>query len=454
MRYTRPSVSTRLPGPRAREIIARDEKVISQSNWRYLPLVIKRGEGSFIEDVDGNVFLDFNAGAATQILGIDHPAILEALRSQLQELATYQPMPGYFYNELLVEFCEKLVEVCPGSGPRKVFLGLSGADATDSAMKLARWHTKRKRFISFLGSNHGLATYGALSVSGYSTGTIQGFSPLVPEVTHIPYPYPYRWKGEGDPGQWVLDYLEKYVFQTVVPPEEVAGIFVEPIEGDGGVLVPPDGFLRGLQEICSKHGILFIVDEVQTGFGRTGKMFASDHWRLDPDIVLLGKPLGGGTPVSACISRSDIMDWPHGSHVITGAGHLLGCAGALAMIKTVEKENVCENATKVGALMKRRFRRMQEEFDCIGDVRGMGLLLGVEVVASKDSKRPAAKLASRICRRAFERGLQTAHDGLYGNVFRITPALNISEKFARMGLGIMEEAFSDLDSGSSHGRRR
>ena len=370
MRYTKPSISVKPPGPLARSVISRDEKVVSQSNWRYLPLVIKRGEGSFIEDVDGNVFLDFNAGAATQVLGIDHPAILEALELQLAKLATYQPIPGYFYNEIVVELCEKLARITPGDHDRKVFLGLSGADATDSAMKLARWHTKRKRFISFLGSNHGLATYGALSVSGYSVGTVRGYSPLVPEVTHIPYPYPYRWDGEKDSGQWVLDYLEKYVFRTIAPPEEVAGLFVEPIEGDAGVIVPPDGFLRGLQEICAKHGILFIVDEVQTGFGRTGKMFGSEHWRLDPDIVLLGKPLGGGTPVSACISRSEIMDWPHGSHVMTGAGHLLGCAGALAMMKTLEEERACEKAATTGAMMKRRYKRMQDEYDFIGDVRG------------------------------------------------------------------------------------
>lgn len=444
MRYTRPAVKVRPPGPNARRVIARDEKVVSQSNWRYLPLVLKRGEGSFIEDVDGNVFLDFNAGAATQVLGIDHPAILDALRKQMEVLATYQPIPGYFYNELVVRLCERLAKLTPGDHARKVFLGLSGADSTDTAMKLARWHTKRKRFISFLGSNHGLATFGALSVSGYSAGTIEGFSPLVPEVTHIPYPYPYRWDGEGkDSAQWVLDYLEKQVFRTVVPPNEVAGMFVEPIEGDGGVLVPPDGFLEGLQEICAKHGILFIVDEVQTGFGRTGSMFASEHWKLDPDIVLLGKPLGGGTPVSACIARSDVMDWPHGSHVITGAGHLLGCAGALAMIDTIERERVIENVNRIGVMMKRRLGRMLEAHEVIGDVRGMGMLHGVEVVGSKKSKRPDAEMASRVCRRAFEDGLLTAHDGLYGNVFRITPALNIAEDLARMGMDMFDRAFSE-----------
>ena len=336
--------------------------MVSQSNWRYLPLVFKDGEGSFIEDVDGNVFLDFGAGAATQLLGIDHPVILEALRAQLDGLATYQPIPGYFYDELVVELCEKLAEITPGRFEKKVFLGLSGADAADSAMKLARWHTKRKRFVSFTGSNHGLATYGALSVSGYGAGTIRGFSPLVPEVTHIPYPYAYRHEdGRVDEGQAILDHLEGHLFRTVVPPDEVAGVFVEPVQGDAGVLVPPDGFLERLQDICRRHGILLIVDEVQTGFGRTGKRFASEHWKLEPDITILGKPLGGGTPMSACVARSEVMDWPRGSHVITGAGHPLGCAGALAMIEAFEEMELWKNAEMVGSRMLRRLKGMQDE---------------------------------------------------------------------------------------------
>jgi 4-aminobutyrate aminotransferase-like enzyme len=282
-------------------------------------------------------------------------------------------------------------------------------------------------------------------VSGYSVGTIGGFSPVVPEVTHIPYPYQYRWDGDGDQAEWVLDYLERYVFKTIAPADEVAGLFVEPIQGDGGVLVPSGEFLRGLQEICRKHGILFIVDEVQTGFGRTGRMFASDHYRLDPDVVIFGKPLGGGTPVSACVSKSEIMDWPHGSHVITGAGHLLGCAGALAMLRSLEQEKVLENATKVGRTMKDRYLEMQSRHGLIGDVRGVGLLLGVEIVSSRGSKKPGAREAGRICRQAFDHGLLIAYDGLYGNVFRITPALNISSELVALGLDIMEDAIGAVE---------
>ncbi len=442
MKYTRPSIKVKPPGPRAREIISRDEKVVSQSNWRYLPLVIKDGQGSLIEDVDGNVFLDFNSGAATQALGIDHPEIVESLKRQADGLATYQPIPGYFYDEVVVHLCEKLARMTPGKYEKKISLGLSGADATDTAMKLSRWHTKRKRFISFLGSNHGLGTYGALSVSGYSAGTVRGFSPLVPEVTHIPFPYPYRSKEGQESGQWVLDYLEGQVFRTVAPPDEVAGIFVEPVQGDGGVLMPPEGFLEGLQELCKRHGIMFIVDEVQTGFGRTGRMFASDHWKLEPDILLLGKPLGGGTPVSACVARSEVMDWPHGSHVMTGAGHPLGCAGALSMIRVLERERLWKNAARVGSLMKDRYLRMKEEYEIVGDVRGLGLLIGVEIVVSKTSKEPGVEAARSACLRAFQNGLVTAYDGLYGNVFRITPALNITEELAGTGLDIMERAIA------------
>ena len=257
-------------------------------------------------------------------------------------------------------------------------------------MKLARWHTKRKRFISFTGSNHGLATYGALSVSGYSASTVRGFSPLVPEVTHIPFPVSVpqgRRERARRVGAWSTS--RSTSSGPIVPPDEVAGIFVEPVQGDGGVLVAPEGFLKGLQEICTRHGILFIVDEVQTGFGRTGKMFASEHWGIDPDIVLLGKPLGGGTPVSACVSRSEIMDWPHGSHVLTGAGHLLGCAGALSMMKALEDEKLWENAARVGSFLKvRAHLKMRREYEIVGDVRGLGLLLGVEMVRSKTSKEP------------------------------------------------------------------
>jgi 4-aminobutyrate aminotransferase len=443
MKYSKPDLKTPPPGPNARRIIARDEKVISRSNWRYLPLVIRDGEGSFIEDVDGNVFLDFNAGSATQALGIDHPAIVEALRAQLDGLATYQPIPGYFYNDLVVSLCEKLTRITPGVEDKKVMLGLSGADATDSAMKLARWHTKRKRFISFTGSNHGLATYGALSLSGYSAGTIRGFSPLVPEVTHIPYPYSYRWDGPGDMGTWVLDHLEENVFKTIAPPDEVAAVFVEPIQGDAGVLVPSDGFHKRLSEICRKHGILLVVDEIQTGLARTGKMFACEHWGIEPDVILLGKPVGGGTPVSACISRAELMDWPKGSHVLTGAGHLLGCAGSLALIDAIEKDRLWENASAVGSMMRRRYQKMQQDYDVIGDVRGMGLMIGVEYVGSRKSKEPSTDIAAKACQVAFEHGLLTAYDGLYGNVARITPALNITQKLAKMGLDMMEDAIAE-----------
>lgn len=443
MKYSLPAMRVRPPGPRAKKVIARDERILSQSNWRYLPLVIKDGEGSFIEDIDGNVYLDFNSGAATQSVGIDHPEILRALKRQIAGLATYQPIPGYFYSELVVRLCEKLEQITPGHHQKKVVLGLSGSDATDAAMKLARWHTKRRRFISFTGSNHGLATYGALSVSGYGAGMVRGFSPLVPEVTHIPFPYQYRWEGPKDMGDWVLDYLEGHVFRTIAPADEVAGLLVEPIQGDGGVLVPPRGFLERLAEICRSHGILLIVDEVQTGFGRTGRMFASEHWGIEPDMILLGKPLGGGLPVSACVTKSELMDWPHGSHVLTGAGYALGCAGALSMINVLENQKLWVHASQVGSMMKRSYERMQREYDIVGDVRGMGLLIGIEFIRSKKSRDPSANAAKNVCELAFQQGLLTAYDGLHGNVSRITPALNISAKLARVGLGIMEDAIAE-----------
>jgi len=447
MKYSTPKVSVTPPGPKAREVILRDERVVSPSNWRYLPLVLKDGEGAFLEDVDGNVFLDFNAAAATQNLGVDHPRVIERIRGWLDNFVTYLDIPGLFYHEVVVELCEKIATITPGKYEKRVFLGLSGADAAETAMKLARWYTRRPRFIAFTGSNYGVTGIGALSLFGFNIGVLRGFSPLMPGVTHVPYPYPYRWpfgEDSSDCGMQVLEYLEKHIFRTVAPPDEVAAIFVEPILGDGGVVVPPDGFLEGLQAICLKHGILLVVDEVQTGFGRTGSMFASDHWKLEPDILMLGKPMGGGLPVSACVARSEIMSWPRGSHVMTGAGYLLGCVSALEAIKVMEEEKLAENAQRVGGFMLKRLKAMRDAYDIVGDVRGKGLLIGVEIVRSKRSKEPGVNEVAKACLLAFRKGLLTAYDGIHGNVFRLTPPLILTEQQARTGMDILEEALATV----------
>jgi 4-aminobutyrate aminotransferase len=443
-----------LPGPKAREIIERDGRALGAGNWRYLPFVPKAGKDVWIEDVDGNVFLDFVSGAAVLNVGINNDTVTKAVDRQLREF-TYSAIPGYFYHATVDELCEKLAKITPGFSAKarnkKVLFGLSGADAADAAMKLARLHTKRWRFISFVGCNHGLAAYGAVSLQGLGSKMAEGFGPLVPGVTHIPYPYPYRPPFEAKTPEEgedrIIEFLENYVFKTLAPPTEFAGIFVEPIQGDGGVLTPTPNFFRKLGRVARENGILMIVDEVQTGLGRTGRMFGTEHYGSDlvPDLVLLGKPLGSGLPVSAVVGRSDLMDLPVGSHASTTAGHLLGCAAALATIEEIEKRRLAKNAARVGERMISRFREFRDSSrkgsEYLGDVRGKGLLIGLEVVTNSGTKEPGTEEIRRINFAAFRKGLLTAYDGLRGNVFRLMPSLTLIEKDADTGAAILENSF-------------
>lgn len=440
MEKQRPKIITTLPGPKSREIIEKDEKYLMQSNWRYLPFVPKSGHGSMVEDVDGNVFLDLVSGAAVMNVGLGNSDVIEAAIKQANEFV-YSAIPGYFYHNLVSDLAEKLVRMTPGSYGKKCFFGLSGGDAADIAMKIARMSTGRQRFISFIGSNHGLGSMGGSSLQGLSSHMVKGFGPLVPGVTHVPYPYQYR---EGkDCETKALDYLEDYVFRTTVPPEETSGVFVEPIQGDGGVVGPSTEFFKRLREICDRYSILLVVDEVQTGFGRTGKMFAMEHHQgVEADLFLLGKPLGNGLPMSAVVGREDVMKIPRGALAITGAGHLLGCAAALAAIEYTEKEGLCANAEVVGRKFAEGLRGLMAKHELIGDVRGKGLLVGVELVKNRVSKVPAVEEITRINRIAFENGLLSAFDGLYGNVFRLMPSLTFTEEEAELAASIFDRAFS------------
>ena len=443
----RPKIIAKPPGPKARAIIKSDEKLLMQSNWRYLPFVPKTGAGCYVEDVDGNVFLDLVSGAAVMNVGTGNKEVLEAIFKQSNELV-YSAIPGYYYHELVNELAEKLIRLTPGSFAKRCSLGLSGADATDVAMKVARFATGRHRFISFIGSNHGLGTYGSTSLQGLSTLMLSGFGPMVPGITHVPYPYPYRCAFGPeckDCENRSLDYLEDYTFKTIVPPEDTAAIFVEPIQGDGGVLSPSTGFFKRLREICDKFSILLVADEVQTGFGRTGRMFAFEHHpKVTADIVLLGKPLGNGLPVSACVGREEFMKLPRGSIAITGAGHLLGCASALAAIEVIEKRHLCSNADAVGRSFARGIENLMGRFEIIGDVRGKGLLIGIELVNSRSSREPATQEIKELNKLLYERGILTAYDGLYGNVFRIMPPLTLSQDDAKIAVGIFEESFREF----------
>ncbi len=441
-----PKVITELPGPKARAVIEKDEKYLMQSNWRYLPFVPKRGSGSYIEDVDGNVFLDLVSGAAVMNVGLENKDVLNSIIQQANDFI-YSAIPGYYYHSLVSELAEKLVRMTPGSSHKKCFFGLSGADAAEIAIKVSRYSTGRQRFISFIGSNHGLTSIGATALQGLSASMVKGMGALVPGVTHVPYPYPYRCAFGPDCDDCemkALDFLEDFVFKTTVPPEDTAAVFVEPIQGDGGVVVPSTNFFKRLREICDRHSIVLVLDEVQTGFGRTGKMFAMEHHGVEPDITLLGKPLGNGLPMSACIGREDLMKLPKGSLAITGAGHLLGCASALAAIEFTEKNNLCRNAETVGNLLLKGFRALMEKYELIGDVRGVGLLIGIELVKSRSGKEPALEEIVKINRIAYENGLLTAYDGLRGNVFRIMPSLTITQEEAELALEIFDKSFGSF----------
>lgn len=442
-----PKIINKPPGPKTRAVIKKDMKLLMQSNWRYVPFVPKRGSGAYIEDIDGNVFLDLVSGSAVMNVGIGNNQVLDAISKQSSELV-YSAIPGYYYHDLVNNLAEKLVAITPGSFAKKCFFGLSGADAGEVAMKVARFATRRHRFLSFIGSNHGLTGFGSTSLQGLNSIMVKGIGPLVPGITHIPYPYPYRCAFGPecrDCETQVLDFLEEYVFKTTVPPEDVAGVFVEPIQGDGGVLAPSSKFFKRLREICDRHSIILIVDEIQTGLGRTGKMFALEHHRgVDPDIIMLGKPLGNGLPMSACIGREELMKLPKGSLAITGAGHLLGCASALASIEVIEREKLPENAESVGSFLLKGLKDLMGRYGIIGEVRGRGLLIGVELVRNRKTREPANREIGVVCRRAFEYGLLTAYDGLMGNVFRIMPPLTLSKEDARIALEIFEKSLSKV----------
>lgn len=438
----RPKILVKPPGPKARAVIKKDGRLLMQSNWRYLPFVPKRGSGCYIEDVDGNVFLDLVSASAVMNSGIGDGEVIDAVVKQSKELI-YSAIPGYYYHDLVNDLAEKLIRLTPGSFEKRCFFGLSGADATDVAMKIARYSTGRHRFVSFIGSNHGLGTFGSTSLQGLNSSMLKGLGPMVPGVTHIPYPYPYKCAfgpGCDDCETRILDYLEDYIFKTIAPPEDVAGIFVEPVQGDGGVLSPSTDFFKRLRQICDAHSILLIVDEVQTGLGRTGKMFALEHHSgVNPDILLLGKPLGNGLPMSACIGREDLMKLPKGTLAITGAGHLLGCASALAAIRVIERDNLVANAASVGDYLLKGFKALMDEHEIVGDVRGLGLLIGVELVRDRETKEPANAEIEKVCRLAFDNGLLTAYDGLKGNVFRIMPSLTLKKEDAKIALEILDE---------------
>ena len=438
-----------LPGPKARAAVEADDRLISPSYTRSYPLVAKRGRGLRVEDVDGNEFLDFAAGIAVTSTGHCHPEVVAAIQKQAAELIHISGTD--FYNEPLTELAEKLSAIAPMRGPHRVFYGNSGTEAIECALKLARYHTGRQHIIAFLGAFHG-RTMGALSLTASKPQQKRRFAPLVPGVTHVRYPYAYRGctggpQEEEDFSLGCARYIEEKLFKTILPPEEVAAIFVEPIQGEGGYVVAPDNFLRELRAICNRHGILLVADEVQSGAGRTGKWWAIEHSGVEPDIVCMAKGIASGMPLGVCMSKADIMDWVPGSHASTFGGNPISIAAALATIDILEREGI-GNAAKVGGKMLERLHGWKKSHTLVGDVRGRGLMIGIELVKNRETREPATELRNRVEMLAFERGLMIL--GCGETSIRLCPPLIVSEEEATVALDILEDVLTQVEKEFSH----
>jgi len=442
--YRVPEIRTELPGPQAKALIELDQRYTSPSYTRMYPLVVSRGEGAVIEDVDGNRFLDFTAGIAVCATGHCHPRVVQAIQSQAAQLLHMSGTDFFYPPQALL--AQKLAEIAPGSGPKRVFFTNSGAEAIEAAFKLARFHAKRGHMIAFFGGFHG-RTLGALSLTGSKTVQRSGFAPLIPQVTHIDFPSSSHADHSSDHTFAQLDQL----FARTMSPEEVAAIVVEPIQGEGGYLIPPADFLPRLAALARKHGILLIADEVQSGMGRTGRMFACEHFGVEPDIICLAKGIASGMPLGAIVAKSDIMNWPPGSHASTFGGNPVACMAALETIKLLEEE-LMANATAVGGHLLERLRWLQSRHPLISDVRGLGLMAGMELV--KTNRRagdvnppvfePATAEAADLIQRCFRRGLLLLPCGK--STIRFCPPLVIDADDVEIAIGILDEVLAELES--------
>lgn len=437
-----PKFVTKVPGPKAKKVLALDDACVSPSYTRTYPLVAKTGRGAMIEDMDGNRFLDCTAGIAVNSTGHCHPNVVAAIQKQAAQLIH---MSGTdFYYPLQAELAQRLTQISPGFKGGKVFLTNSGTESVEGALKLARWHTKRPQIIAFLGSFHG-RTMGALSATASKPRQKERFFPLVPGFTHVPYPDPYRpiagMDAEGY-ARFCLEWITDRLFKTILPVDEVAGILVEPVQGEGGYVIPHPSFFKGLRKICTDHGIMMIVDEVQSGMGRTGKMFAIEHFDVVPDIVCLAKGIASGMPLGAIVARKGIMDWTPGSHANTFGGNPLACAAAMETITLLEDEYIA-NATKQGAYMLGELKKMMKRHPLIGDVRGLGLMIGVELVKDRKTKARAAAERDAVVDAAFRKGLLLLGCGV--NTVRFSPPLCLTRAEVDKALELFEAALTEVE---------
>ncbi|HKY08012.1 MAG TPA: acetyl ornithine aminotransferase family protein [Candidatus Binatia bacterium] len=424
-----PQIKTPLPGPKAKAIVERDHQVTAPAYGRVYPLVVKQAQGLVVEDVDGNLFLDFMAGIAVASTGHAHPRVVKAIEEQAKKFLHI--CGSDYYYEPMVALAEKLSRLTPGADPKKVFFTNSGTETIEAAIKLARYHTKRQHLIAFHGAFHG-RTLGSLSLTASRASHRAYFGPLIPGVHHLPY-------GRADS----VSLLENTIFRHEVRPEEVAALFVEPIQGEGGYIVPPPDFLPMLQELCRKHGILLVADEIQSGFGRTGKMFACEHWQVEPDIVCTAKGIASGMPLGAMIARAEISTWPRSTHGSTFGGNPVACAAALATIELLE-EGLVENAAKAGAILKEKLAALKSRHAAIGDVRGLGLMIGVDFAKTDSSRSPDGQLRDRVMQKCFETGLLLLSCG--ESTLRFCPALTVTAEEIQTAVEIFDAAVGSVTS--------
>ena len=438
-----PKIVVRPPGPKARALVRKDEELISPSYVRFYPLAIEKGEGCIVTDADENEYIDFNSGLVCLNVGHNHPTVVKAIKNQCDRYLHYSNTD--FYYQEVVDLAGKLVEITPGSFDKKVFFGNSGTEAVEAAAKMAKWHTRKNQFVAFIGAFHG-RTLGALALTASKPVQKRHFFPEMPGVTHVPYPYCYRcpFKLEfPECGYWCVDYIDDMVLSKYLPPENVAGIVFEPIQGEGGYVVPPSEYFQRLKKLADKYGLLLIDDEVQAGMGRSGKWFAIEHWKVEPDIVCIAKALASGLPLSATVARARVMDWEGGSHATTFGGNPLSCVAALAVIDIIKDERLLENVFRQGSYIMKRLVEIQDRSEILGDVRGKGLMIGAEIVQDRKLKKPGREEAAEIMTRCWRRGVLMITCGM--STLRIVPPLNITADLVVSALEIIEDVIIEVE---------
>ncbi len=429
-----------------KNIVEQDSEVIGAAcRVPYYPLVIKSGRGAIVEDVDGNEYIDMLSSAAATNIGHCHPKVVEAIIEQAKEIIHYTPV--YTYHESLVKLAKELIEITPGNFKKKVLFGLAGSDSNDGMIKLARAYTGRSKIISFIGAYHG-STYGSISLSAISLNMRRRIGPLVPDIYHINYPHCYRCKFGKKEENCNLECIQELEenFKSYLPKEEVAAVIMEAIEGDAGLIVPPTKYVEKLYDLCKKNGILFAVDEVQQGFGRTGKWFGIENFNVEPDIIVMGKSIASGMPMSAIVARSEIMETlGPPAHAFTTTGNPICCKAALATIKVIKEEGLLEYSRKLGEYTKERFNKMKDKYPLIGDVRGIGLSIGVDLVQDRNTKERDKEAAAKICYRCWEKGVLLTF--FANNVLRVQPPLVITKEQMDKALDIIEDSIGEYLKG-------